>query len=83
MLYVLRDQEGKEIIDLLKQNDIECRVFTCTKKEKLLYDCPSLLTTEGHFKGKDGIQYYIQQRPFLESLRYERESKLSSWFSLK
>jgi len=69
MLYIVEDEEGEEIIELLKCNKIDCRIFICSENERKMYDCPSLLTTEGHFKGKEGIEYYIQNRQFLESLR--------------
>ena len=75
MLYVCRDPEGKEIIDLLRRHDIGYRLFYCDEDERREYQCPRLLTSEGDWVGKDAIERYIGQVPFFQSQEAQAAAK--------
>lgn len=80
MLYVVDDKEGRDLLNLLNENNVACSVFYCSEHERRRYDCPRLLTTEGEWRGKDAIKRYIGEIPLLESLRakYEQNTKEDS-----
>lgn len=73
VLYVANDAEGKEVVDALESNRIECSVYYCPDADRRAYRCPRLLTGQGEWIGREAILKYIRQEPFLATLRARQE----------
>lgn len=68
MLYIGDDAQGREISGFLNKKDIAVDVCRCEPHEYRTYDVPSLLTAEGHWRGKKMIENYVRMLPAFASL---------------
>ncbi len=69
LLYVGDNPEGKDIQQVLDNNNIQYRLFLCKGDEIGVYDCPRLVTTEGEWRGRSCIEKYPILVPVHDKIR--------------